>query len=193
MTTLNLQVGASADDTCVFGGTFYNTLADVGNAFSTITHVAERFTGVSIAQAATINSATLSVRAKENQSGATCNLKVFCDDSDNATAPTNATTFNGKTLTTGTSWSSVPSFTLDTWYSAPDIATEVQAVINRSGWVSGNALQTFIKNNASSSNAYRALYDYSDSSANAPKLDITYTAGGGGTTVKTLAATGVGG
>ena len=196
MTTLNLQVGADADDTTVYNGTWYAAYQYFGayDASGYVCNSSERFTNVTIAAGSTINSAALSFKASSGLiTGTPCNLKIHCDDSDSATAPTSLATFNGKTLTTGVAWASVPAWTAGTWYSSADLSSEVQTVVNRAGWNSGQALQTFVKDDANAANKARVAVDYSASSAGAPKLDITYTAGGGGTTVKTLAATGVGG
>jgi len=134
-----------------------------------------RFVNVSIPAGATIISAKLQFRSYGTQSGATCNLKIHCEDANSPTAPTSWATFYARTLTTGTNWNSVSSWAGGTWYDTGDFKDELQTIIDRVGWAENNSLNVFIKNNSSSNGAYRAGRMYEYASGDAPKLIVTYT------------------
>ena len=197
MTTLNLQVGASADDGywgTGFSPTYDNTATTfiVGSFFGAHGSIWARFTNVTIPNAATISSASLQVNPGVTSS-ASCGTSIVGIANDNAAAPANFSDANAPSggLTTATvSWT-FGAWTAGTWDTSPDISTVIQEIINRAGWSSGNAL--VVEGRYVTVSSYRQGSTYDSSSTVAPKLDITYTAGGGGTTVKTLAATGVGG
>ena len=142
---------------------FIGKVTDVATAFM-------RFTTIPIAKDTTIISAKLQLRAYTSLSGATCNVKVLLEAADNPSAPTSNSDVNGRSLTTGTAWNSVEAMTGGTWYDSVDITNEVQEVVNRAGWASNNAVIVYIKDNGSSTNAYRMLSAYEGYT---PKLIIT--------------------
>lgn len=137
-----------------------------------------RFTGVNIAQGTTITTALLKLNnnnAGNGSSGSAGKIKVHCEAADNSTMPADASAADGRTLTTGTALT--PSYTTGIY--SLDITSEVQAVIDRAGWVSGNALSVFAKDDASATN--QAIYhkDYGAGSSVAAQIEITISGGGG--------------
>ena len=179
MTTINLQVGAGADDGFKYDAswTSVDTALDMGEYNTNSRSSWMRFAGVTIAQGATIDVATLTFTARLSQSGATVNLTIQGEDADNATQVTSAADYNGRAKTTASvAWNAVAAWTAESTYSPADLKTIIQEIINRGGWSSGNAVSIFVQDNASSASAFRPGYSYDGSTTKAPKLDITYTA-----------------
>jgi hypothetical protein len=191
MSTLALQVGASSDDA--------RNLAPLGAGSLTVVtmHLGKfnttdkywlgfRFAGVTIPNGATINSATLDFYSSGTAIG-TSPLVIFYGN-----AIDNATTFNtttekpeSKARTTATVaktytsalWNPTIGFGIET----VDMATIVQEIINRAGWVSGNALSILAYDNGSANSTYIGISTYDNASTKAAKLTIGYTTGGGAT------------
>lgn len=178
MTTLNLQVGATADDGfCVAVEEFYSSEVnltignDDGAHFDTYT----RFTNITIPKAALIISAHLTFTAQANYSADTVRIKLSANDADNATAPTDCATLAAKARTSAqTDWDFTTDWTTDDEYDSPDFKASIQKVIDRSGWSYGNALMIHIDDDGSSTDARRDPHDYSSDSAKATKLTIVY-------------------
>jgi hypothetical protein len=95
---------------------------------------------------------------------------------DNAAAPVNTSDFFAKTRTATYELWNVPATAaqpiqaMDT----PDFASLVESVVQRAGWVSGNALQVLI--NTQTYTADRQFYAYEDVTYSAPELHISYLA-----------------
>ncbi len=200
-TTVDVQVGAGADDVTVYTGTNefqddstklrfgYKAYSDSGYMGS-----AGRFTTVAVPQGATIDTAYISLREKTGLSGTTLNCYIDAEDADNATQITSQSDWESRArTTTRVAWDDIPGWSVDTWYNSPDIKAVIQEVVNRGSWSSGNAMNIFwsdYEDQRSDYNAWREPYSYDGGSASAPKLHIEYTAGGG--TEKTSAETGSG-
>lgn len=198
MATLNLTTSANSSDTHAASGANnagkrppLGTVSDAAllqpgshggnNEYS----AAVRFTGVTIAQAATITSALFSLRANStyNASPNVVKLIVCCEAADNAgaLATSGATDLDGATrpgTTADATWT-VTTVTGGTRYSV-DITAAVQEVINRAGWVSGNAIVVLIDTHADTSLSEWQDFDAHNTagSTNGPRLDIDYSAGG---------------
>ena len=143
---------------------------------------AARFTGVTIANAATITSATFSMRANATYaSGGVISFIVCCQNADNAgaLATSGATDLDGATRagTTADSGEWVQSsITGGTRYSV-SITSAVQEVINRAGWASGNAIVVLVDTHANTTLGEWQDYD-ANSATLGPRLDIVYGAAG---------------
>lgn len=137
-----------------------------------------RFEQIDIPQGATIVNATISMITDTSLNGS---LSVDIDAEASDDAPD---------LAYNNSWiSSRPAATAspvqwDIGYSdgssygvsmaTTDLATLVQAVVNRSGWQSGNAMAFRLKPSSGSSSNSRSFDSYDYSPGNAPRLQITY-------------------
>ncbi|OGD61910.1 hypothetical protein A2215_02120 [Candidatus Berkelbacteria bacterium RIFOXYA2_FULL_43_10] len=146
----------------------------------TVYDIFSRFSTVPIPQGATINSASISFRASSTLSNNLVATDIYANAADNATAPTDDTTWHAKTLTTAyTAWDNVASWTSGAWYSSPDIASVVSEVTSRGGWTSDNALLLFWNNTGWSNSGWRYFYNYDYSgNVSGPKFNATYTAAG---------------
>jgi hypothetical protein len=227
--TLNLQVGASADDAhagsitdnsgraVASGAVILNPGVGVGTSHDlTNTQVSPgshgansevsagfRFTNVTIAQGETITAALFKLRALAtyNAGANVIRYHVSAQAADNpiafalggdvggggclrasgAGAPdTNrprTTADAGPWTVTSISTTGGPN--LDGWYEL-DVTAVVQEIVNRGGWVSGNALVILVDCHAdTTSGEWQDWHSYNGTPANAAKLDITY--GGAGT------------
>ncbi len=192
MTTLNLQVGAGADDAWWAEGntSFSNTSTSIYNgcyydATYTRINTLFRLLNVTIGPGDTIDAATYQLKAATSNAQ-TVHAIISAIDAANAAAPT---TYNGAenaTRTTATvTWNSVPGWTLDTWYTSLEIKAIIQELVDIGGWSSGNALVIYVEDNGTPTTAgyYRRARSHDQASANAPKLDIDYTPAAGGVTV----------
>ena len=172
----SFSIAANGDDGFWYGFTFNNgdsdiELGDDGNSKNAFF----RFPNVTIPQGYTIDSAIIRLKARWNASNTTCNLNCYFNNIDNAVAPVNTTEADGLSLTGAVAWSGVTAWTGDSFYDSPELKTALQTVIDRGGWSSGNALMVLLKDNSSSSNAFRRTYSYEYSgSGAAAELIVTY-------------------
>ena len=181
MTTLNLQVAASADDGWQSGAGVPNiatSTLELGQDGSGNLSALARFLNVTIPQGTTITSATFTVRCVAGYTGpSTLIVNAQAENVDNsATISASANHIGARAVTSSpTSWD-IHIMATNTEYSV-DVTSHVQAVLNRAGWVSGNALSIIITNNTAPSNEWQDVYTYDNTPANAPKLDIVYSGG----------------
>jgi len=134
-----------------------------------------RFPNVNIPVGATITSAKLTFQAYNARTEPTCNLNCYFNDADNAVAPTSISQANALALTSAVAWNGVGSWTINTDYDSPDLTTILQAIVDRAGWASGNAVMAVIKNNSSSSGARRYPKSYNLSPTLCARLVVTWT------------------
>ena len=134
-----------------------------------------RFPNVTIPQGSTITSAIVKFNAGGSDSGTGCNINCYFNNVDNAVAPTSAIAGVNLAVTGAVAWNNIESWTHDSTYYSPELKTILQTVINRPGWVSGNALQIVFKNNGSSTSRLRKPHSWDNGSV-IPELSITYDA-----------------
>lgn len=196
MSSIALQVGSSADDA--------RNLAPSGTASLTVVtqHLGKfdttniyvsgfRFTGVTIPQGATINSAILDFYSSGTAIGTSPLVKFYGNAIDNATT-FNTTTEKPETKTkttavvnktfTSSLWNPATGFGIET----VDVATVVQEIINRAGWMSGNALSILAYDNGSVNSTYVGVSTYDSAMNRGAKLTIDYGTSTGGTSKLTL-------
>jgi hypothetical protein len=194
--TINLQVGASADDaymkditnnsgrsvsvsgTCSITSTELSPGSHGSNDEWT---VAARFTSITIANAATISSATftLTPQATYNAGSNVVKFHVSAHAADNSTTYSAAaaclnTTNRPRSTADSGPWTQT-SVTVDVGQST-SATSVVQEIINRAGWASGNALSIIIDTHTDTTQAeWQDYYAWDHATGAAPKLDITYT------------------
>ena len=191
------QVGASADDEYVYyasgvwGDGIAITFFDAGYGSATDNRWGggARFLNVTIPQGSLIDSAYLTLRAKQTRTGAGCNTVIIGEDVDNATAFSTLANYQGRrgsyqgsadfpagTPTTAyINWDGIADWTINTDYNSLDFKAVIKEIIDRAGWVSGNALAIFWDDHANRSSVARRAYSYDGSTTYAPKLVVTYT------------------
>jgi len=152
---------------------------------STLQIVGLRFTGVTVPQGATIQSAFIQFSADEVQQGTTT-VRIRGQAADNAAAfTTTAFDISARADTTAAvTWGPIPG-----WdqigeqgpdQKTPDIKTVIQEIVNRAGWVSGNYMVITVDNSGTASGNRRTA-DIASTTVG-PQLQITWTpqAGSGG-------------
>jgi type IV pilus assembly protein PilY1 len=149
MPTVYLRPKASADDAFENAGTV--TLTDIAPDTNAATKwFGVRFPSVPIPKGSTINSAILSV-LPSNSSNDEPKHTFYGEAADDA-AQFAATSNNisGRTRTSASVLWDNANLGADgsTFFSPPDLKTIVQEIVNRSGWVSGNALSLLWNGNA---------------------------------------------
>jgi hypothetical protein len=185
MPVVTYQVSVGGDDGYIYSsGSFDNsTVAIYAGAASNPRSLFARFTGVEVPNGATIVSAKLQYKANASRSTETCATQIFFNDTDDAVSPANYAEYTGKALTSPVDWV-MPAFVSGAWCDSPDLKNLVQAVVNRAGWLPGNAMMVLHKDNGSGYNAYRPICAYETTgNLDGPKLVIEYTMGGTDVTV----------
>lgn len=172
-TTLNLQVGANADDGGRFGGSFSTnaTENDVGKYGATIYSACAYFSGLP-GSAITVSSATAQFYYASHDNAAGLVTRLRFESSASSTAVTSYSDFNARTRTTAaTSWNATTPGS--TWNSF-DVTSSLAEV---AALGSPTTCLLFHDDNTST-NAYVGWKNRDTDSTKAPKLDIDYTAGG---------------
>ena len=208
MTTLNLQVAASGDDshqqsipndagrnvtgsgTCSLTDTILQAGSHSGgNEWS----VAASF-ALNIAQGETINSAVFSMRAAAPYaSPGTVKLYASVQNSDapaalsSSSADLNA---SARPRSTVAAVLDVSTVTGGTWYSW-DITAPVQELVNRAAWAANNRCVVLVDTHEDTTiNEWQDFVSYDGTPADAPKLDVDF--GGGAVAPKRMLLLGVG-
>lgn len=139
-----------------------------------------RFTNITIPKGATIDQAHLTLRSRLNKAAGPCRTRISAENVDNApTFIDDCWVFDDRYAnnTATVDWDSIPAWTTDEEYDSPDIKTVIQAIIDRPGWASGNAIVIFWEDFEYRSNGLerrRAAYSYDNDPDKAPKLVIEF-------------------
>lgn len=152
-TTLSYRISASNNDSRGrTSGSTNDTLNDtnlpmaVSGSNNIITGF--RFTNVQLPKNTTITSAYLELTAATNQA-ATSDLDIAVHSADNSsvlcTGGGGCSKLKDRTASAAIDWNPVPAFTANVAYKTPDLTTLVQGIVNRSGWVAGNAMTFMIR------------------------------------------------
>lgn len=134
-----------------------------------------RFTNVTIPKDAIITECYVKLFASNADSASTVNANIHFNTSDNAVAPTSCATYNALTLTDAIAWNAIGTWSGYVGYNTPSLTSIFQTIVNRAGWVSGNAAQVLIKNN--SSTAQRRVCSYGSGAAYRAELHVSYSTG----------------
>ena len=153
-----------------------------------------RFLNIGIPQGTTINAANLIITSSENTNDA-CGTRISAENVDNPTPfdldnyAAAAARWANRTVAR-VDWDFAPAvvWVLNTEYNSPDIAAVIQEIINRPGWVSGNAIAIFWNDwdARTAIDRHRPAYPYNVDNARAVRLNIDWEAT---PTVQTLPAT----
>jgi hypothetical protein len=189
-TTLNLQVGASADDAeQVTSGDAVSIADPTMGSDATTEHVGTRFQNVTIVNASTIDDAIYSVtpastgldepqhRVRGQAADTTLAFTTVSNNIDARARTTASIQWNSTDL----GWSSG----FAEWGAAAGslgvgatIETIIQEIVNRAGWVSGNSMVLIWEQHTLDAARDLFIEAYDSSSALAAKLDIDYTGAG---------------
>lgn len=171
MATFSASIAASTDDADQAAGTVALTGTTI-NVNSTGQYGGLRFTGVTVPQGATIDSATLDVEITSTTYDDP-DLTLYGEATDDAaTFASSSNNISGRTSTTATTTWTATSIGAGV-KTSPSIAGIIQEIVNRPGWVSGNNIAIII--NANSSASFFRIRTYNAGSGSPAKLNITYT------------------
>jgi hypothetical protein len=179
MPDVTFNVALSADDGhAKIDGTLWSS---TGNSvtfgkFSTSIqyHAFFRFSGVTIPSGATINTAVVRFTANTSNSENTCNVNLHFEAADDPAAPTTGADLIGRSLGSALAWSSIGAWTAGNTFDTPELNTELQAIIDRGGWNSGQAVTLHVVDNGSSNNARRNPAGYDDPIYTEAQLIVSY-------------------
>ena len=133
-----------------------------------------RFSNCTIPAKAKIVSASIELYQVQTVSGKDINLTIVGNDADNAAAPANASEYANLVLTTATVAWELEAITATGFLKSPDITSIIQEIVDRAGWVSGNAVQILVKNNNSGTNSYLLSYTCNQGASYGAKLNVEY-------------------
>ena len=206
MATLTLTLAASADDAALsdLGYDDSGTTMNVGATGTSSGNYGQgwRFTNVTLTSADTVTSVKLQL-VKNGDQWVTYINRFTCINEDNTAAfssgsPPGSRAIVATIVVDNTNVNELGGTTIDLPHASGDqdsLAAAVQAVINRAGWASGNAI-AIVNNSAQDASAEtgfarKSFYTYNNGAGFEPKLVITYTPGAAAT-VRMLATLGVG-
>jgi len=147
------------------------------------------FRSVTIPQGATITSAFLHVMAASNQADTKQpELYLRFNDVDDASPPTDADEFLAKlaVATAGTFWQPTIAWVINTWYDSSDFTSDLQTIVDRVGWSSGNTALLFVEcehyvfeDVPAGSNIRVGKGGAPGNMSNLPELHVTWSGGSG--------------
>jgi hypothetical protein len=180
--TVDTQVAAGADDAhelddgTGFAGTNASIRASSNTSAASRFNAGTRFTLTGPANGDTINVAYLPIHALNGGSDDP-NSEIYCEDVDNAANYTTTADVTSRVRTIAfTNWTATGIGTGEV--NSPSVVSAVQAVIDRAGWASGNAIN-FIWHGKSDVNQAFTMDAFEGTSTECAKLHIEYTAAGG--------------
>jgi len=168
----------------VYDGTWSvweNSAYNIGNPGAVIRNTSLRFIGVNIPKDSIINSAKISFTygSTESITGMKILIKGVAEDNTGEFVSSPEDTARTRTKTTASVvWEGTISYSGGVAYDTPDIKTIIQEIVNRSGWVSGNALAIYLYDNGSSYGKYISMDEYSDGLGDSALLTVDYTPAG---------------
>lgn len=133
-----------------------------------------RFPNVTIPSGSLITAAELKIKCSAPSPNVVCRTRTYFNAEDNPSAPGDLAACEALSLTTNYYDAVVsPMGAIDTLTLTLPVAL-LQEIIDRPGWVGGNALLAVVKDNGSDTNAFRQMYEYSGTPTNNPVLTVTY-------------------
>jgi hypothetical protein len=181
MTTLDLQVAASADDAheqndgTNFSSTGIRVRCTGHTTNNNRYNGGARFTNVTVPPGATIDTAYLTIVAPTEDDP---NVDIYGNDVDNAADFSTEADVTSRVLTTATVQWTASNIGTATPVNSPELKTVIQEIVDRAGWSSGNAMAIMMRGRNDAISDFRVT-SYDDDPADAVKLHIEYTAGGG--------------
>ena len=128
-----------------------------------------------IPQGATILEAYFTVRCSGTFANDPLQMDLKFNDIDNAVAPTNSAEFLGLALGTATVWQPPVDWIAGQDYQSPSLVTALQAIVDRAGYTSGNAIQLLCKINGSTgTNNAKNIYSIETQGVLHPQLYVSW-------------------
>jgi hypothetical protein len=187
MATLSRQISQNIDDIdiTISGGTpssNQTSALNIGNPGAVLRNIGLRFLNVTIPQGAVINSAIIRFVSLSTKNPTVDNQIQGIDEDNTAqfdVSPDPQDTPYNRTKTTAlVQWDGSISQTAEANLDTPDITSIVQEIVDRGGWVSGNAMAFYLSDDGSSSGEYLSVYEYNSDTAKVATLIVDYDSGG---------------
>ena len=181
MATLDILVAASSDDVNTRSSTASYQEGDwtaqgIGKWSYNDDCSSMRFLNVTIPQGATITAAYIAFTCYMSVGTGLVSCTLRGEAADNCPTYTNWNNWVARSLTSASvAWTGIGVWTGDVVYNSPSLTTIIQEIVNRPGWVSGNALAIRIDNNTTTSDV-RCPSSYDGSTTKCPLLHIVYAA-----------------
>jgi len=172
MTLFTARVAANDDDAFENAGTVDLSGEELHGQTDRMPGV--RFTSVTVPNGATIDDAKVTWNSRGSASSA---LEVDChmeDADDPPTFTTGASDISNRTKTSPAVAYTVQSWTDGNEFDTPDLAVPVKTVVDRAGWVSGQAMVGIFPG-LSANFGNRTWADHEFDTTRAPLLTINYT------------------
>lgn len=142
------------------------TLNDSNNDY-----VGVRFDNVTIPQNAVVEEAYLTFTAYQNRYGSASFDIAAVDEGDpNDFYPYPRRLLRNKPKTSSVTWSGLPNWYRNNTYQSPSLVNQVQTLVDRGDWASGNAMMFVLSN----FNGNRGAYSYNGKPSGAPQLRIKF-------------------
>lgn len=141
-----------------------------------------RVPNVTIPQGATIDAATFDFVATA-KSTPSSDISLYGFAEDNSAQLADITDYYTRTLTTSDALFSVGSLTAGGSFTTGDFKGVVQEIVDRAGWASGNAIQFTLLQAQATGVIGMSVASYDHATYTEPTLNVTYTAGGGGSSI----------
>jgi len=137
-----------------------------------------RIPNVTIPNGATINAATFDLVATSKANTTSDNFDVLAFDEDNSSQLADQYDAAGRPLTVAGTSGNYGSLTAGSSFTTPDFKEVVQAIVDRPGWSSGNAMQFLLVQSAGGPLVQVGVATYDHAAYTEPTLNITYTVSG---------------
>ncbi|MEJ2286737.1 MAG: hypothetical protein P8X85_24450 [Desulfobacterales bacterium] len=176
-TTARVASGSDDAEEMVSNGDMYTNSSDLELVYDDDDKqlIGVRFADLNIPQGAKITSAYIEFETDETDSGQT-DVVITAQDSDDAQTFVNAAyNISGRqTVNASVAWNNIPGWgTVSEKHQTPDLSAVVQAVVDRAGWISGNAMAFII-----SGSGCRTAESFDGEPDAAPALYVTFSDGG---------------
>lgn len=186
MATFSTSVAATADDCTEFVGSFFDDAESIfgllaaGRSVDPLdVHSGLRFNSVAIPQGSTINSATITLYNQFTQDDSlTLSVRWYAwaaDDAGQFTSGGNLPSTVGKT----TAFTAFTQGTATPANISHNVASVLQEIVNRGGWVSGNDVNFIAFENGSPDGCIDGFEGFDSAGGTPALLQVDYTAGGG--------------
>ncbi len=156
-------ISQGTDDAWIYGTTINTThdLGVIGNSNGTPNEMAFRFNNLNVPAGAVINSASIQLTSRFDDTENTVNLIIRSQTDDSPLAFSTYTDYSSRTKSNSSiEWNSLAGFAYLQTYNTPDLSPIIQEVINKNYWQEGDSIVIFIEDNGSTSNARRRIIQY---------------------------------
>lgn len=180
--TVSSTITVGNNDSSLTGNSFNRTSVtqQLGKSGASSVQSLLLFSNITVPKNAVITNAYVDF-GLAGSGGNTINVKIAAQNSSSPTAPTNVSTFKSvasNITTQNVTWNNVPHGAWGDIITTPNIASVVQALVNRTDWQSGNSMQLWVGDNGSASYSGDDFFTANfGGGGQKPRLTIVYSTG----------------